>query len=443
MKTNVRPKAGRVSVLDVTHEGAPAASISDVDKLRRSVLATLLWEDQFYEDGQSISDRIELLANLPTVSGEALAKLAMEARNEQKLRHVPLFLAVILAKKAPAFVAEVLENIIQRPDELTEFLSLYWKKGKTPLSKQVKKGLAAAFSKFDAYQLAKYDRPNVIRLRDVLRLVHPKPKSVEQSEMWKQLVAGELPSPQTWEVMLSAGADKKETFTSLLMENKLGYLALLRNLRNMAQSGVDEKLVKDAIEAGRGADKVLPFRYVAAARQAPTFVKSLDKALVNMLEGMPKFNGVTAVLVDVSGSMFTGLSQKSDMQRSDAAATLAMIFPGQKKVYSFSNDLKEVSDAKGLEGIQKILNSQYHSGTDLGGALKRVYAIGGFSRLIVITDEQSHTRVPEPPAKVKGYMINVASARNGVGYGAWNHIDGFSENVLRWIKELEESRLSV
>lgn len=436
MKINVRSK----SPLTVTHEGAPAASVSAVEKLRRSVLATLLWEDQFYEDGQSISDRIVFAASSNEVSGEAVAQLAVEARNVQKLRHVPLLLALVLAKKAPALVANVLENIIQRPDELTEFLALYWKNGKVPLSKQVKRGLGLAFAKFDAYQLAKYDRQGLVRLRDVLRLVHPKPQSVEQSEMWKQLIAGELPSPQTWEVLLSSGADKKETFTSLLMEKKLGYLALLRNLRNMNQSGVDEKLVKAAIEEGRGADKVLPFRFVAAARNAPNYAKALDKALVNMLDGMPKFTGVTAVLVDVSGSMFSPLSSKSDMKRSDAAATLAMIFPGQKKVYSFSNALVEVKSARGLNGIEQILSSQMHAGTDLGGALKKLYAIGGFSRLIVITDEQSHTRVPSPPDKVKGYMINVASARNGVGYGDWNHIDGFSENVLRWIKALEDEQ---
>jgi hypothetical protein len=54
----------------------------------------------------------------------------------------------------------------------------------------------------------------------------------------------------------------------------------------------------------------------------------------------------------------------------------------------------------------------------------------------VITDEQSHDAVPDPVAPL-AYMINVASYRNGVGYGRWVHIDGFSEQVLRFIAEYE------
>ena len=63
-------------------------------------------------------------------------------------------------------------------------------------------------------------------------------------------------------------------------------------------------------------------------------------------------------------------------------------------------------------------------------------------RLIVITDEQSHDAVPQPVAKA-AYMINVASNRNGVGYGRWTHIDGFSESVLRFIHEVESDRSAV
>jgi hypothetical protein len=86
--------------------------------------------------------------------------------------------------------------------------------------------------------------------------------------------------------------------------------------------------------------------------------------------------------------------------------------------------------------------SQAHSGTYLGAALKQVEAeVGvenghqGYDRLVVITDEQSHDSVPAP--KGKGYVINVVSAQNGVGYGAWTHIDGWSEAVVDYIAELE------
>ena len=417
----------------ITHEGAPARILTAEQKLRRSVLSCLLWENEFYEDGQTIADRISALA--AEVAPETLAALAIEAREQMKLRHAPLLLLCVLIRKGGRLVAPTIERVIQRADELSELVALYWRNGKTPLSKQMKAGLARAFMKFDAYQLAKYDRAGPVRLRDVLFLCHARPKDEAQAELWKQLADQTLVSPDTWEVALSGGADKRETFTRLLAERKLGYLALLRNLRNMDQAGVDEDLVKDAILARRGAERVLPFRYVAAARAAPRFEPWLDQALAEtVLEG-PVFDGRTIVLVDVSGSMDWKLSQKSDLKRIDAAATLAAIVPGSVRVFTFSNEVVEVPPRRGMAGVDAVIRSQPHGGTELGKAVTRVNALP-HDRLIVITDEQTADKVPDPVAG-KAYMINVASARNGVGYGAWTHIDGFSENVLAYIREQE------
>ena len=101
--------------------------------------------------------------------------------------------------------------------------------------------MRARSTKFDAYQLAKYDRDGAVRIRDVLFLVHAKPKDADQEKVWKQLVDGELASPDTWEVSLSAGKDKRETFERLIAENKLGGLALLRNLRLMQKAEVPRR----------------------------------------------------------------------------------------------------------------------------------------------------------------------------------------------------------
>src|SRR3984957_2491992 len=251
----------------LTHEGAPAALHLTIEQqLRRSVLSCLLWEKEFYEDGQSIADRIVALAEQAPPA--MVAALAVEARTTFNLRHVPLLLIAVLAKTGAGtrLVSETIERTIQRADELSEFLAIYWRNGKTPLSAQVKKGLAASFKKFDAYQLAKYDRGNVIRLRDVLFLSHAKPANDDQQHLWRQLVDNELTSPDTWEVALSGGADKKATFERLIRERKLGYLALLRNLRNMVSAGCDLGLVREAILARKGADRGLPFRYIAAGK---------------------------------------------------------------------------------------------------------------------------------------------------------------------------------
>ncbi len=431
MRFNLFAKSPRASF-----EGAPAVHLTAVQALRRSVLSCLLWEDEFYEDGQAVADRIAALA--VDVDPTLVADLAIEARETFKLRHAPLMLLCALARtgSGTSLVSETIARVIQRADELSEFLSLYWRNGRKPLSKQVKKGLAAAFAKFDAYQLAKYDRDGPVKLRDVLFLVHAKPKDEAQAALWKQVAERSLPSPDTWEVALSGGADKRESFERLLTERKLGYLALLRNLRNMDQAGVDETLVKDAILARRGAERILPFRYVAAARAAPRFEPWLDQALAEtVLEG-PMFEGRTIILVDVSGSMATRLSAKSDLTRMDAAATLAAIVPGNVRVFSFSNALVEVPPRRGMAGVDAVLRSQHHGSTLLGQAVSQVNRLP-HERLIVVTDEQSHDPVPDPKV-AKAYMVNVASARNGVGYGRWTHIDGFSEAVLGFIREHEK-----
>ena len=420
-----------------TAGGAPAfPHMTPEQALRRSVLSCLLWESEFYEGGKGIADRIEDFAS--QVKPDVLAALAVEARSVHNLRHVPLLLLAVLARRGGPMVSATIEKVIHRADELSEFLSIYWRNGKTPIAKQVKKGLAAAFRKFDAYALAKYDRAKAIRLRDVLFMVHAKPKDEAQAATWKQLVDGSLPSPDTWEVSLSAGMDKRETFERMLRDGTLGYLALLRNMRNMADAGVDESLMKDAILARKGAQRVLPFRYVAAARACPRMEPVIDQALCATIADMPALEGRTVVLVDVSGSMGVLLSSKSDMRRIDAAAALASIVNGDLRVFSFSDDVVEVPPRRGMAGVDAIIRSQEHSGTDLAGSVKYINAKVPHDRLIVITDEQSTSfrRVPDPVAK-HAYMINVASNENGVGYGKWTHIDGFSEGVLRWIHEVE------
>lgn len=419
---------------DVTHEGAPAApNVSPENQLRRSVLSCLLWEKEFYEDGQSIAERIAEYA--AKVKPEVLAALAIEAREVFNLRHVPLLLLDVLSKTAPALTADTVARVLQRADEPGELLSIYWRNGRKMIPAQMRKGIAKAFPKFDAYQLAKYDRDGAVKLRDVLRMVRPKPADEAQAALWKRVKDRSLDAPDTWEVALSGGADKKEVFERLLREGNLGYLALLRNLRNMATAGVDEGLVRDAIVARKnGAHRVLPFRYVAAARAAPQFEPFIDQALCEAVSEMPAYLGKTIILVDVSGSMDEKLSAKSDLKRIDAAAALGAIFPGDIRLFTFSHQLAEVPPRRGMAGVDAIVNSQPHGGTYLGQAVAAINKLP-HDRLIVITDEQSHDAVPH--AAKRGYMINVASAKNGVGYGPWVHIDGFSEGVFRFIREVE------
>jgi hypothetical protein len=445
-----------------THEGTPARHISQELQLRRSVLACLLWESQFYEDGVEIAGRIAEL--VPKVAAEKVAALAVEAREQMKLRHAPLLLVREMArhKTHRAQVSETLARVIQRADELAEFVAIYWKDGRVPLSGQVKKGLAAAFPKFDEYQLAKYDRGGPIKLRDVLFLCHAKPHDTAQEAVWKRLIWGRLTTPDTWEVALSAvggdgaaaqGADKREAWERMLREQKLGALALLRNLRNMREAGVSEKLVIDALREMK-TDRVLPFRFIAAARYAPQHEPELEQAMFRSLKNQAALRGTTALVVDTSPSMWMArLSRNSDMDRFEAAAGLAILLretAERVNVYAFNEKAYEVPPRRGFalrDALAATKNNWSRGGLAVDAANR-----DGYDRIIVITDGQWHfsdtttvhgygegdpqTVAPAPLTK-QAYMINVASYKNGVGYGKWMNIDGWSDSVIEYIRALE------
>jgi len=445
-----------------THEGARGRRFTPEMELRRALMNCLLWEDQFYEDGVAIADRIRTL--VPQVEPARVAALAIAAREQMKLRHAPLLVVREMARheKHRVLVADTLASVTQRPDEMTELLAIYWadalgpmqQRKRQPVSAQIKKGLARALTKFDAYQLAKYDRDGAVRIRDVLFLTHAKPNDAAQEKVWKQLIEGELNPPDTWEVALSAGKDKKATFERLIRERKLGYLALLRNLRNMDNAGVDQPLVEEAILDRRGAGKILPFRYVAAARAAPRFEQTLEKAMLADLAQGPQLAGKTIVVVDVSGSMYGSyMSKRSDMNRATVASALAAIAREMcetPRIYATAgNDRTRVHATKLVPARRgmALIDAIYGLCKPLGGGgifLKQVVdflrkAEGTADRIIVVTDEQDcgigSEDSPEraKPFGSRNYLINVASYQNGIGSGAWTRVHGFSEAIFDWI----------
>lgn len=470
-RTNLKAKA----VQEFTHEGGKAFShMTKEQELKRSVLSCMLYEKEFYESGVSVAQRIETL--IPEVAPEVVAKIVSEARNKMHLRHVPLLITRIMAKlpEHKKYVAKLLGDIIQRADELTEFLALYMADGKQPISAQVKRGLAAAYNKFNEYQLAKYNRDNKFKLKDIMFLVHPKPfitgASHEGCEIvpainkpkykrgevlrhktgkggvFQRIITDTLATPDTWEVGLSASKSsegKKSVFEKLITEKKLGAMALLRNLRKMQEVGVSETMIKDAL-VNVPMDKVLPFRFIAAARYAVNLEPYIEAAMFKCLQAKDmKLSGKTVLLVDVSGSMDSPISAKSEMMRMDAACGLAVLMREvceDVRIFSFSNDCKEIPNRRGFALRDAIVRSQGHSGTYLGRALEMVNAVMGnkYDRILVFTDEQSADK-PANPICEHAYIINVASYKNGIGYGAWNQIDGFSEAIIDYVIEFEKT----
>jgi 60 kDa SS-A/Ro ribonucleoprotein len=419
-----------------THEGAPASRIGPLAQLERSVMSCLLWESEFYEGGKTIGQRIAELVK--AVRAEDVARVAVQAKDDMHLRHVPLLLVreLMRTKEGREQAKGLFPRVILRPDDITEFLSIYWKDNKDePLAKQVKRWLGDSFRKFDEYQLAKYNGgQKTVKLRDALRITRPKPVNLDQAELWRKLVKGELATPDTWEVELSKGGDKKASWSRLLAEGKLGGLALLRNVRNMTKAGLEDEEIRNGLRNLK-AGRLLPINFIASARHNPQFEPELEAKFFECFADREKLGGKTIILVDVSGSMDCALSAKSEMKRMDVACSLAII--GREmfedlRVFTFSNALVNVPGRRGFALRDAITGSQPHGGTELG---KAVGSLPARDRLIVITDEQSHDPVPQ----MKGYMINVASNKNGVGYSQWLHIDGWSDKVLDYIVKYESA----
>lgn len=276
----------RCDHLTTNHEGALAWRMTPEWELYTTVVTTMGVEDKFYEGGE---ERVRRIADLVRkVEPEFVAQLAVYTREEMHLRSVPLLLLVELANchQGDSLVSRAVGRTIQRADEITELLMCYlWRTGKKDLSGlscQLRKGLAEAFNKFDEYQFAKYNRKNrKVTLRDALALVHPKPKDDRQADIFRKIKSDTLETPVTWETELSAVGQrhfdskeekeeaKREVWRKLVQSRRIGYMATLRNLRNMLGLGMDDEtmqMVCDYIadpEAVRKS-KQLPFRFLSA-----------------------------------------------------------------------------------------------------------------------------------------------------------------------------------
>ncbi|MDR1181998.1 MAG: TROVE domain-containing protein [Bacteroidales bacterium] len=361
MKFNLISK-GKNQVLN--HENTPAYKLSPEWNLYTSAVTSSL-SDKFYEKN---SERLESLRKLIGENDpQFVARLAVYAREQMNFRSIPLVLAVELAKVhiGDSLLSQMTARIVQRADEITELLAYYQmaneRKGTKKLnrlSKQLQIGLQNAFNKFDEYQFAKYNRDAEIKLRDALFLVHPKAKDEEQQLIFNKIVEDSLQTPYTWETELSALGQskfeskeaKKIAFTKkweeLINRGKVGYMALLRNLRNILEAEVSINHINIVCETISSKEKALkskqlPFRFLAAYRELPQINSGYASKIMNALEEAVKvvaqningFDESTKVLLacDVSGSMQRAISPKSKVMNYDIGLMLGMLLKSRCK----------------------------------------------------------------------------------------------------------------
>lgn len=340
------------------HEGAMAFGLNQQLELYTAV-ATAALTDNFYEKAEAALQRLRELVTKN--DAEFVAKLAVHAREEMYLRSVPIVLTVELARQhnGDGLVSALTARIVQRADEITELLAYYAtanerksEKQLNRLSKQLQKGLADAFNRFDEYQFAKYDRNTAVKLKDALFVVHPKAKDEVQQALFDKIVKNELETPYTWEVELSAlGKQKYDTNTlrqqavqakweELIFSKRIGYMALLRNLRNILEAEVSNEALNRICSYLSNANAVansrqLPFRFLSAYREVRELksgnvgqvLDALEEAVLQTAANIAGYDQNTRVVIaaDVSGSMQTAVSAKSKVQRFDIGLMLAML----------------------------------------------------------------------------------------------------------------------
>lgn len=289
-----------------------------------SILLTSFANDQFYRSANDTFDQLKKL--IERCDKKFVAQAAIYARTQFGMRSISHVVASELAKhiSGETWAKDFYSRIIYRPDDMMEIISYHTaNNGKIPAS--MKKGLAKAFDKFDRYSLAKYrGEGKGYKLIDIVNLVHPIPIE-KNADAINALVKGDLKSFDTWETELSKTGQgtteeekadlRKDVWVKLIREKKIGYFALLRNLRNIIEQApeiISEALETLTNEAIIKKSLVLPFRFITAYEEIEKLTEgkivrdvliALNKAVDISVNNVPKFDGETLVVLDESGSM--------------------------------------------------------------------------------------------------------------------------------------------
>jgi hypothetical protein len=389
-----------------------------------SLLLTSFVNDQFYRNAQTSLDELRKLST-KVKDKEFIAKAAIFARDRFGMRSITHALAGELTSQLEGaeWGKNFYDKVVVRVDDMTEIMSYYLayktSKDSPKFPNALKKGFAKAFDKFDGYQLAKYKGDNKdVKLVDLVNIVHPVP-TMRNKEALELLIKGELKNTQTWESKLSLAGQmaeseedltklKSDAWSELISTRKLGYFALLKNLRNIISQSpdsisaacemlVDEKLIKNS--------RVLPFRFstayeeiskIGSSKDVRDVLMAINQALDISVANVPVFDGETLVVMDVSGSM----SGKPSEIASLFGAILAKV--NNCDVMTFSTDAKYMS-YNPMDSVMTIRNSFRFSGG--GTNFKAIFdrANKKYDRVIILSDMQGWMGYTSPASEFSKY----------------------------------------
>lgn len=391
--------------ITMNHEGFAAYSMDPKSKLVSQVLTSFFNEEKFYGDN---SDEIrETIKQVIKTDPKFVSNLAIFARREFNMRSISHVLAGYLANipEGKPFVKRTVKNIILRGDDATEILAFYLATFGKPIPNSLRKALREVFPTFDAYTLEKYKGDSKsVKMKDILCLCRPAPLNEQQSETWKALLEDRLAPAYTWETELSARGNTKEVWEGLINSGKVGYMALLRNLRNILNaepSNVQKVLDRIADPDEVRKSKQLPFRFLSAYRMIQNesswnrgaALEAIEAAADCAVENLPKIPGRTIIAIDTSGSMRCSVSNKSDVRCCDISALLGIIASRiceKSRVFTFDNYLREMAVPKRNGIISSALEASHAGGgTDMTLPFNKLIEDKiDCDRLIILSDNE-------------------------------------------------------
>ncbi len=330
-------------------------------------VSNMVREQTFYEGAWDRDRRFQrLIRQVVASEPEWIAGFVPYLRNSMQMRSASVVMAAEYVKAGAPHGRQVVASALHRADEPAEILA-YWAQtyGKQ-FPKPLKRGVADAVQRLYTERAAlKYDGAGAAwRMADVIELSHAHPLTPRQSSLFKWLldkrhrretVPDDLPmiaaqmrleaapvaerralldSPQqlaeagmTWERLSGWLQGPMDAAAWEAQIPQMGYMALLRNLRNFEQAGVSDTVLRQvatklADPAEVMASRQFPIRFYSAFKNLASerFGWVLEQALEASLRNIPEFTGRTLVLVDASGSMNSRLSNRSEVMRWETAA---------------------------------------------------------------------------------------------------------------------------
>lgn len=475
----------------LTHEGHLGYQRDPKSELFLLAVSNLVRENTFYEAAPDRDDRFKALIHTVTSEDPVwVASFIPYLRDTMQMRSASVVMAAEYVAAGGANGRRVVCSALSRPDEPAELLAYWAQEYGRNFPAPIKRGVADAVTRlYTELAALKYDGlSRAWRMGDVIDMTHPKPTAEWQSSLFCWLLdtrhnRDEIRLPDGCEMIAARAAleaipvaNRREALTSETLAAagltwealsgwlqgpmdaqaweavipSMGYMALLRNLRNFEQAGVsgttlDTVAVRLADPEQVSRSRQFPLRFLSAYRNITSerFAWPIEQALEHSVGNIPRLNGRTLILVDVSGSMTDRLSARSELRRWDAAALFGVALAKRcesARVIAYNTQAYEVAVThpvmRTVEDIKRVVGG----GTCTMQTLAATY--GGEARVVILTDEQAH-RGPDIHVSVPVYTFNLggyAPAHMQQGEKGSYVFGGLTDAGFTLLKALDEMK---